>query len=397
MPQICSFLIRASAWLAHGVNDPAMSLGMEDYESHVRMFGAGVRGVALPRAFFNYRIRKGSMSRTFNPHIQAFLQRRVIANNRDVYGKYGAQLAGMFAENGHGALAPSPTREAPAHAALFGLDIPSLQEVDHELERSASRDRLGRALRARAYHGGPAWDYTVGRLLLSLDLAPEFARRSLVRAANQMPDNGWYSLYAIIAHLRAGDDDAAKATWSTAFASFYERELGAVRWVAGLEQVRGFPRASRGLCAGLGTATVSLDGPYGLDADPAFTNIDWALARLEKDLAAAADVLCAAKAYYASAESVISLEAATAVLNRRLLNALARGTLDGQALRHLASAADQGLGAKMLAGLSGKAEWLDVMDERWATLEPRRLVMAGSQADPHRPQRSLLQRVLTGR
>ncbi len=395
--QICSFLIRAQAWLAHGINDPAMSLGMEDYESHVRMFAAGVRGVALPRAFFNYRIRKGSMSRAFNAHTQAFLQRRVIANNHDFYNRYGAQLAGMFAENGHGAVATPPTWETPAHAALLGLDIPSLEDVDRELERHASRDRLGRALRARAYHGGPAWNYTVGRLLLALDLAPEFARRSLASAADQAPDNGWYRLYAIVAHARAGDDEAAKAAWSIAFVGFCEREHGAVRWVAGLERVRGFPRASLMLCAAMGMADPS-SRRFDLDADPAFGDVHLALDRVKTALAAAAvaGVRIAIKALYDAAELVVSRQAATALLNRWLLNWIDAGALDEAALRHLATAADDDIGAKMFAGLSGKAEWLGVMDQRWAEIEPRRRAMARS-TQSTRPQLSLLGRVLTRR
>ena len=63
MPQICAFLVRAEAWLEHGVNDPAMSLGMEDYESHVRLFCAGVRGVALPEMLFSYRKRRAPCPR----------------------------------------------------------------------------------------------------------------------------------------------------------------------------------------------------------------------------------------------------------------------------------------------------------------------------------------------
>ncbi len=395
--QICSFLIRAQAWLAHGVNDPAMSLGMEDYESHVRMFAAGVRGVALPRAFFNYRIREDSMARAFNAHTLAFLQRRVIANNRGFYNRYGAELAGMFAENGHGALATPPTRETPAHAALLGLDIPSLEDVEHELERHASRDRLGRALRARAYHGGPAWDYTVGRLLLALDLSPEFARRCLARAADQAPDNGWYRLYAIIAHARAQDDQAAKAAWSMAFADFCDREHGAVRWVAGLEHARGFPRASNTLCAGLGLADPSANDRFDGDADPAFRHVHLALDRLKTALAATilSNVRGATRALYDAAELVVARQAATALLNRWLLNWHDQTVLDGAALRRLAGAVDDDIGAKVFAGLSGAAEWLDVMDRRCADPAPRPRAVAPSPAEPPRPQRSLLQRVLT--
>jgi len=398
--QICSFLIRAQAWLRHGVNDPAMSLGMEDYESHVRMFSAGVRGVALPRTFFNYRIRRESMSRAFNAHAQAFLQRRVIANNREFYNRYGGQLVGMFAENGHGALATPPTQETPAHAALLGLDIPSLEDVDHELERYVSRDRLGRALRARAYHGGPAWDYTVARLLLALDLAPEFAQRCLSKAARSRPDNDWYVLYAIIAHARAGADTSAKALWSPSFSDFCKREVGAVRWVAGLEHARGYPAASRILYAGLGLGALATDKVYDREADPAFVALHQALADLHGALAKGgpADLCSVVRAVYAKAEAVLSPSAATALLRRWLMNWLDVKAIEVPAPQRLAAAidGDPDLTALLFAGYGDKTEWLDVIDRR--SRPPRQPPMLEALPPPEPPpQLSLLQRVLTRR
>jgi hypothetical protein len=164
MPQICAFLVRAEAWLAHGVNDPQMSFGMEDLASHVAMAMAGVRGVAIPEPLFGYRKRAGSMSRAFEPHAVAYLYRRIRQANPALFRRFGPELVGLYAENGHGALAPSVCEPSPAHAALFRRDIPGLDEVADDLERHASPTRLARALRARCAVGGAEWDYTTARL-----------------------------------------------------------------------------------------------------------------------------------------------------------------------------------------------------------------------------------------
>ncbi len=247
--QICAFLVRSEAWLAHGVNDPGMTLGMEDYASHVSMFAAGVRGVALPETLFSYRKRPGSMSKAFDAHGVAYLYRRVWQAHPDLFRRFGPELAGLHAENGHGALAPSVCEPSPRHEGLFGRDIPALEEIADGLEASASREQLARALRARAWAGGAEWDYTAGRLLLALDQAPAFARSLLLAAFRAKPKNGWFQLYAIIAELRDGRIGAAHAFWTDDFDAFCKAEAGAVGWIAELEAVRGFPHVTQALQA----------------------------------------------------------------------------------------------------------------------------------------------------
>ena len=249
--QICAFLVRAEAWLAHGVNDPAMALGMEDYASHVSMFAAGVRGVALPEILFSYRKRPGSMSKAFDAHGVAFLYRRIWQTNPGLFRRFGPELVGLHAENGHGALAPSVGEPSARHTALFGRDIPELQEIADRLEATASREQLGRALRARCWAGGAEWDYTTARLLLALDREPAFARSLLRAAVSADPQNGWFRLYAILAELRDGRIGAADRLWSDSFDGFCRAEAGAIGWIAELEAVRGFPHAARALRAWL--------------------------------------------------------------------------------------------------------------------------------------------------
>ena len=242
--QICAFLVRAQAWLEHGVNDPGMSIGMEDYESHVRMFCAGVRGVALPETLFSYRKRAGSMSKAFEPHGVAQLYRRIWRNTPALLHRFGPELVGLYAENGHGALAPAVGRPTAQHRALFERDIPSPAEIADGLEVFASRERLGRALRARCAVGGPEWDYTTARLLMALDREPAFARELLHTALRHSPENGWFRLYAMLSSLRDGRIGEAQALWCEPFDGFCRREAAAIAWILDLEAVRGFPHVA---------------------------------------------------------------------------------------------------------------------------------------------------------
>jgi glycogen synthase len=243
--QICAFLARAELWLEHGFNDPRMDRGMEDYESHVRMFAAGVRGIAIPEPLFHYRKRAGSMSRGFEPHVQAYLYRRILRNSPDLFRRFGPELVGMHAENGHGALAPSPGLETGHHRQLFARDIPDRSEVEDETR--ASRERLGRALRGRCWEGGAEWDYTVARTLFALDHQPAFARQLLRGALQSVPTNGWFRLYLILATLRDGRLGEADTLWDDGFNDFCRAEEGSIGWIAGLEAVRGFPHVALAL------------------------------------------------------------------------------------------------------------------------------------------------------
>ena len=260
--QICAFLVRTEAWLEHGVNDPRMSFGMEDYESHLRMFAAGVRGIAIPEPLFSYRKRPGSMSKGFEAHGVAYLYRRAWRNSPELLRRFGPELVGLYAENGHGALAPSVGEPSPAHQALFRRDIPDLADVAENLEAKASRELLGRALRARAWSGGAEWDYTTARLLLALDMEPGFARQLLRAAVRTAASNGWFRLYALIAELRDGRVGAADALWTEDFADFCHAQAAAVGWVVALEAARGFPHVALALRAWLARrAQVQIAGP----------------------------------------------------------------------------------------------------------------------------------------
>jgi glycogen synthase len=321
--QICAFLVRSELWLAHGWNDPRMDRGMEDYESHLRMFAAGVRGIALAEPLFSYRKRPGSMSKGFEPHAMAYLYRRAWRNSPELLRRFAPELVGLYAENGHGALAPSVGVESPAHRALFARDIPDRAALAHDLERRASRERLGQALRGRCADGGAEWDYTTARLLLALDCEPAFARQLLRSAVSKEPENGWFRLYAMVAELRDGRIGAADALWSEPFADFCHAEQGALGWVVALEAARGFPHVALALQRGF-RARAEVDGPEPpLDLCPTaspggpFAPLYAALERLlEAGRRGPRTARAALGAVQASAEGQLSAEAVDALARR---------------------------------------------------------------------------------
>ena len=380
--QICAFLIRAEAWLEHGVNDPAMSLGMEDYESHVRLFCAGVRGIALPETLFSYRKRPGSMSKAFNAHGVAYLYRRMWRNNPELLHRFGPELIGLYAENGHGALAPSVGQPTVAHLALFRRDIPALEEVAEGLEAQASRERLGRALRARCAVGGAEWDYTAARLLMALDLQPAFARNLLRAAVREAARNGWFRLYAMLAELRDGRICAAEALWSDAFTSFCRAEAGAVGWIAALEAARGFPHVAEAMRRWLHTKAAIVIGPAPLHLGTEaiqplgdFAPLHLALEALRT--AKGFDVAPAEAAVRSAAAEQLSEEATDALLARW------RRTWAGRSNPHdvcdavfWSRTADAYVGAN--ASRTPAPDPLEAADrERWLTLNPAAGVHAG--------------------
>jgi GT2 family glycosyltransferase len=348
--QICAFLIRAEAWLRHGVNDVGMDLGMEDYDSHVRMFAAGVRGVALPRLLFNYRIRPQSMARQFTPAVCAHLYRRIIHNSPDLYRRYGPELVGLFAENGHGAQAPSPTALSPAHAALLDPAPPRLDLLEQDLELQASRDRLSQALAGQVRSDDAAWSYVAARHLLALNLAPAYAAQLLRDAISAAPENGWYKVYGYIALLRLDRPSQAAGLRTDALLCFCRQEADAIHWIANLEGARGFSQVHHALLGlilrGDDRAEFQLARFRGLTPEHTpsheFSSLGQAIKRLERTLsrqsAHRVAVLEAIFAVRAASAALISEEAFAALLARWLGVWIRSGAVTPEAWRAVAAA-----------------------------------------------------------
>ncbi len=244
--QICSFLIHKKAWIEHGYNDQKMTEGMEDYESHIRMFSAGVRGVSIPKYYFNYRIREDSMARAFNPNVVAYLYRIVIRNNSKIFKYFGDQLAGLLAENGHGALAGPPSVRTDYFNATFAGPGSAARIKEGSTLRLASSARVRDVSNLRLADGSPYSSYLLAQKQLALGLHPEYSVH-LLRDSRTMLKNGWILLFSALAEFRIGNFSHGSKLCSEAINHGSDDVTHAIRWYAQMEAVLGFPHSARGV------------------------------------------------------------------------------------------------------------------------------------------------------
>jgi glycosyltransferase involved in cell wall biosynthesis len=97
-----AMVIRRRVFLAHGMNDLNMSFGMEDYESMVRMVGAGFGGVVIPEILFDYRVRGNSMMRRFTRINDVYCYERIAAQNPAIFRDHVVGIVGLLNSNGPG-------------------------------------------------------------------------------------------------------------------------------------------------------------------------------------------------------------------------------------------------------------------------------------------------------
>ena len=82
-----ALVYKKEASLQAGLNKKEMTYGMEDWESVISLVEKNYRGVVLPEALFNYRVRKNSMSRSFTRVKQLHLNRLIGENHKAIFGK----------------------------------------------------------------------------------------------------------------------------------------------------------------------------------------------------------------------------------------------------------------------------------------------------------------------
>src|SRR5690606_26329075 len=104
-----ALIYKKESFLKFGKNNKKMVYGMEDYESVINMIKNGVRGVALPELWWNYRIRKNSMQQSFNQNKQLYLYKLIAEEHRDLFNMYGSELSKIFNHNSPGYLNENPT------------------------------------------------------------------------------------------------------------------------------------------------------------------------------------------------------------------------------------------------------------------------------------------------
>lgn len=102
-------VMRRDVFRSHGQNNPDLFTGMEDYDSVLRMVGAGWHGVAIPQRLFEYRIRTSSMMRAFNRENRTLMTERISAAVPELLADYAVPLAGLLNANGPGWARANPT------------------------------------------------------------------------------------------------------------------------------------------------------------------------------------------------------------------------------------------------------------------------------------------------
>ena len=97
-----SMVARKRVFLARGMNSTKMKVGMEDYESMIRMVSAGFGGVVIPELLFEYRVRADSMMRSFNRKNDIYCYEMIAELNADFLKKHALAVINLLNANGPG-------------------------------------------------------------------------------------------------------------------------------------------------------------------------------------------------------------------------------------------------------------------------------------------------------
>ncbi|MCL8000025.1 glycosyltransferase [Brucella sp. 21LCYQ03] len=97
-----STVMKRDVFLRCGRNDPDMFVGMEDYESMIRMVSYGFGGVAIPEFLFKYRVRADSMMRSLIRQNDILSYERIAEKNSKLFEKHAVGIAGLLNGNGAG-------------------------------------------------------------------------------------------------------------------------------------------------------------------------------------------------------------------------------------------------------------------------------------------------------
>ncbi|UWF59417.1 glycosyltransferase [Brucella sp. 2716] len=97
-----SIVMKRDVFLRCGKNDIDMFVGMEDYESMVRMVSYGFGGVAIPEFLFKYRVHSDSMMRSLIRQNDILSYERIAEKNSKLFKRHAVELAGLLNGNGVG-------------------------------------------------------------------------------------------------------------------------------------------------------------------------------------------------------------------------------------------------------------------------------------------------------
>ena len=83
-----ALVYKTAFFKAYGKNDKAFKIGLEDYESVIRLKSNGANGVAIPELLFNYRVRKNSMIKSVNQEVRAEYYQKIKEKHSDLFHEF---------------------------------------------------------------------------------------------------------------------------------------------------------------------------------------------------------------------------------------------------------------------------------------------------------------------
>jgi glycosyltransferase involved in cell wall biosynthesis len=144
-----ALVYRKKSFIVAGLNNPNMEYGMEDWDSVISMIKHNYFGVVLPELLFNYRIRKGSMARSFTEIKQLYLQSLISKNHKPLYEKFGSDIFQLLNANGSGLSFDNPTFATPTQGYLSFLNLNS--RLTEKIKKIIKRNKQLRKIAYKIY------------------------------------------------------------------------------------------------------------------------------------------------------------------------------------------------------------------------------------------------------
>lgn len=104
-------VIRKNDFLNFGKNRIEMEYGMEDYDGWVSLAEHGYLGVSIPEKLNLYRVRKDSMSRSFNKKMRIYLYQASLPGHEKIFKKYSKDVYMLLLTNGQPFYWNNPTTQ----------------------------------------------------------------------------------------------------------------------------------------------------------------------------------------------------------------------------------------------------------------------------------------------
>lgn len=126
-------VIRKNDFLNFGQNRIKMEYGMEDYDGWVSLAEHGCLGVSIPEKLNLYRIRKDSMSRSFNKKMRIYLYETARQGHEKLFEKYSKDVYMLLLTNGQPFYWNNPT--TPSYIPTAEGTTPQVDERVLKIER----------------------------------------------------------------------------------------------------------------------------------------------------------------------------------------------------------------------------------------------------------------------